>query len=58
MSLTTRNTHMKHENSNNQSRVLKKIFETIVGKGENPGNQHFLLLPQCFLLFLEENLSL
>ena len=26
-------------------------LENIVGKGENAGNQHFLLLPQCFLLF-------
>ena len=24
-------------------------FENIVGKGENAGNQHFLLFPQCFL---------
>ena len=24
-------------------------FENIVGKGENAGNQHFLLLPQWFL---------
>ena len=23
--------------------------EYIVGKGENAGNQHFLLFPQCFL---------
>ena len=23
-------------------------FENIVGKGENAGNQHFLLFPQCF----------
>ena len=23
-----------------------KPFENIVGKGENPGNQHFLLFPQ------------
>ena len=23
--------------------------ENIVGKGENAGNQHFLLFPQCFL---------
>ena len=22
--------------------------ENIVGKGENAGNQHFLLFPQCF----------
>ena len=29
----------------------KKAFENIVGKGENAGNQHLLLFPQCFLLF-------
>ena len=29
----------------------KKAFENIVGKGENAGNQHFLLFPQCFLFF-------
>ena len=38
---------------NTQSRVLptlrKKSFEDIAGKGENAGNQHFLLFPQCFL---------
>ena len=32
--------------------MIKKPFEKIVGKGENPGNQHFLLFPQCFLLYL------
>ena len=36
-----------------QSRILttlyKKPLENIVGKGENAGNQHFLLFPQCFL---------
>ena len=26
-------------------------IENIVGKGENAGNQYFLLFPQCFLLF-------
>ena len=25
----------------------KKAFENIEGKGENAGNQHFLLIPQC-----------
>ena len=25
------------------------MVENIVGKGENAGNQHFLLFPQCFL---------
>ena len=38
-----------------QSRLLttikKKPFENIMRKGENTGNQHFLLLPQCFLLY-------
>ena len=24
-------------------------YENIVGKGENPGKQHFLLFPQYFL---------
>ena len=37
-----------------QSRLLttlkRKAYENIVGKGENAGNQHFLLFPQCFLL--------
>ena len=28
--------------------VLERV-ENIVGKGENAGNQHFLLFPQCFL---------
>ena len=26
----------------------RKAFENLVGKGENAGNQHFLLFPQCF----------
>ena len=38
-----------------QSQILttlkKKPLENSVGKGENAGNQHFLLFPQCFLLF-------
>ena len=29
----------------------KKPFENIVGKGENAGNQHFILFPQYFLPF-------
>ena len=40
-------------NSNTQSRLLstlkEKVLENIVRKGENVGNQHFLLSPQCFL---------
>ena len=31
--------------------LKKKAFENIVGKEENAGNKHFLLFPQCFLLF-------
>ena len=27
----------------------KETFENIMGKGENAGDQHFLLYPQCFL---------
>ena len=35
------------------SMTLKKShFENIVGKGENAGNQHFLLFPKCVLPFL------
>ena len=29
--------------------LRKELFGNIVGKGENVGNQHFLLFPQCFL---------
>ena len=28
--------------------LTKMTFENIVGKGENAGNQHILLFPQCF----------
>ena len=34
--------------------LRKGPFENIVGKGENAGNQHFLLFPQCFLPFLTQ----
>ena len=46
---------------NTQSRLLttlkKKALENTAGKGENAGNQHFLLLPQCFLLYQREILK-
>ena len=29
-------------------KLVLGIVENIVGKGENAGNQHFLLFPQCF----------
>ena len=38
------------ENSN-VAQMMQFFFdweENIVGKGENAGNQHFLLFPQCF----------
>ena len=32
--------------------TLRKLpYKNIVGKGENAGNQHSLLFPQCFLPF-------
>ena len=34
--------------------LYKNPFENIVGKEENAGAQHFLLLPQCFLHFLQQ----
>ena len=30
------------------NKLFLDIVENIVGKGENAGNQHFLLFPQCF----------
>ena len=30
---------------------MEEAFENTVGKGENAGNQHFLLFPQYFLLY-------
>ena len=32
----------------------KGPFENNVGKGENTGDQHFLLFPQCFLPYQSE----
>ena len=29
--------------------LKEKPFENVVGKGENAGEQHFLLFAQCFL---------
>ena len=43
-------TMLKHFTA--QSRLLttlkEKAIENIARKGENAGNQHFLLFPQCF----------
>ena len=41
--------------SNDHEKKKKKTLENIVGKGENAGNQHFLLFPQCFLPFLKQS---
>ena len=42
----------KNINSTTQSPLLRTLreqtFENIMEKGENAGNQHFLLFPQCF----------
>ena len=35
----------------------KNPFENIVGKGENTGNQHFLLFPHCLLPFPNTNFN-
>ena len=44
-----------------QSQLLmtlkKKALENAAGKGENADNQHFLLFPQCFLLYERGKLS-
>ena len=35
----------------NVARTMSSLFdwvENMVGKGENPSHQHFLLFPQCF----------
>ena len=37
--------------------LKKKHFKNTVGKGENAGNQHFLLFLQCFLPFPKTNLN-
>ena len=37
--------------------LKEKALENTVGKVENAGNQHFLLFPQCFLLYHSEKLS-
>ena len=34
----------------------EKVFENIVVKGENDGDQHFLLSQQCFLTFPNQGL--
>ena len=37
--------------------LKKKALENSVEKGENAGNQHFVLFPQCFLLYQREKSS-
>ena len=38
--------------------LRNKSFENIVAKGENAGNQHFLLFPQCFLTLYQRSTHL
>ena len=40
-------------NDPEKKKKKKRGVENIVGKGENAGNQHFLLFPQCFLTIPE-----
>ena len=35
----------------------EETLENTVGKGENAGNQHFLLFPQCFPTYHREKSS-
>ena len=35
--------------------LRNRPFENILGKEENAGNQHFLLFPECFLVFKKRN---
>ena len=44
--------HLTHTTQSRLLTTLKeKALENTVGNGENAGKQHFLLFPQCFLLF-------
>ena len=36
--------------------LKKKALENTVEKGENAGNQHFLLFPQCFSLLSKKEM--
>ena len=51
LDLTHFQNQMKYLNSlpHNPRTLGKRPFENIMGKGENAGNQHFLLFPHCFL---------
>ena len=43
------------DDKSNVAEMIISIFdriENIVGEGENAGNQHFLLFPQCFYRLL------
>ena len=44
---------LKEINLNNSPRE-RSLFKTFVEKGENADNQHFLLFPQCLLLYQEK----
>ena len=37
--------------------LKKKLFENTMGKGENAGNQHFLLFPTMFFVLLKTNFN-
>ena len=52
MALASLTLYHKIPNSNNAE---DEASENTVGKGENAGNQHFLLFSHCFLPFFERN---
>ena len=39
-------------NDNVRRPEVKSLLKPLWDKGENAGDQHFLLFPQCFLLYL------
>ena len=43
-----------HNHNFKRPHLIMKPFENIVRKGENTGDQHFLLFPQCFLPFQKQ----
>ena len=58
VNLTIYRATLSYRKSNTQAGLLmtfrRKPFENIVGKGENAGNRHFLLFPQCFLAYCKQ----
>ena len=62
LSSTITKTALVHSPFTKQSQLTtmqrRESFENILGKGENAGNQHFLLFPKCFLSFTKNHISI